>query len=339
MVPAPGRVAAAGFAPSSPSHGPRTTAAALTTCDGSSGDAISGRATDQAAPSRNTSDPATDHASTVRLRGTRAGTDAPSAPRARVPAAATSSCGDGVCMVDPSPVTTTPADRLGRRKSRAGGPGVGSGTDVLRYACGHALRAGPARAGCAPGLERSRLAARRAERDPRSPPSRRGGGRQRRLRRCDQRGGSCARGAGARPTVQHRRWRRDACGLPLRPCQRLRRRHPGGCVDARTFSRPALATSVEGRRLPPAGLPGARHRPHSPASRLGWGVHRMSGYLFALVGAVVTLGFMVELLRRRRLREKYAALWIAVAVVVMIGVLFPSLLERAISSARVWVSC
>src|SRR5665647_3569610 len=55
----------------------------------------------------------------------------------------------------------------------------------------------------------------------------------------------------------------------------------------------------------------------------------MSGYLFALVGAVVTLGFMVELLRRRRLREKYAALWIAVAVVVMIGVLFPSLLERA----------
>ena len=39
----------------------------------------------------------------------------------------------------------------------------------------------------------------------------------------------------------------------------------------------------------------------------------MSGYAFALVGAVVTLGFMVELLRRRRLREKYAALWIAVA--------------------------
>jgi len=55
----------------------------------------------------------------------------------------------------------------------------------------------------------------------------------------------------------------------------------------------------------------------------------MSGYVFALVGAIVTLGFMVELLRRRRLREKYAALWITVAVVVMIGVLFPNLLERA----------
>ena len=34
----------------------------------------------------------------------------------------------------------------------------------------------------------------------------------------------------------------------------------------------------------------------------------MSGYVFALVGAIVTLGFMFELLRRRRLREKYAAL-------------------------------
>src|SRR5665647_1833296 len=134
MVPAPGRVASTGFAPSSPSHWPRTTAAALTTCDGSSGDAISGRATDQAAPSRNTSDPATDHASAVRLRGTRTGADASSAPGACVPAAVASSGGEGVCMVDPSPVTTTPVDRLGRRKSRAGGPG-GSGTDVLRYAC------------------------------------------------------------------------------------------------------------------------------------------------------------------------------------------------------------
>lgn len=55
----------------------------------------------------------------------------------------------------------------------------------------------------------------------------------------------------------------------------------------------------------------------------------MSGHVFALVGALVTLAFMVELLRRRRLREKYAALWITVAVLVMVAVAFPHLLERA----------
>lgn len=49
------------------------------------------------------------------------------------------------------------------------------------------------------------------------------------------------------------------------------------------------------------------------------------GYLFALVGGLVTLAFMVELLRRRRLREKYAALWIVVAVVVLIGAFFPQI--------------
>lgn len=49
------------------------------------------------------------------------------------------------------------------------------------------------------------------------------------------------------------------------------------------------------------------------------------GYLFALVGGLVTLAFMVELLRRRRLREKYAALWIGVAVVVLLGAFFPQI--------------
>jgi len=50
-----------------------------------------------------------------------------------------------------------------------------------------------------------------------------------------------------------------------------------------------------------------------------------SGYVFALVGAFVTLFFMVELLRRRRLREKYAALWIVVSVVVLLFAIFPAL--------------
>ncbi len=46
----------------------------------------------------------------------------------------------------------------------------------------------------------------------------------------------------------------------------------------------------------------------------GIGAGPMSGYVFAVVGALVTLAFMIEMLRRRRLREKYAALWITVAV-------------------------
>jgi hypothetical protein len=52
----------------------------------------------------------------------------------------------------------------------------------------------------------------------------------------------------------------------------------------------------------------------------------MSGYPFALLGALVTLVFMLELLRKRRLREKYAVLWISLAVVVIFFGAFPRLL-------------
>lgn len=50
----------------------------------------------------------------------------------------------------------------------------------------------------------------------------------------------------------------------------------------------------------------------------------MNGHLFALLGALVTLGFMFELLRRRRLREKYAGLWIVVALLVLVAAVFPA---------------
>lgn len=63
----------------------------------------------------------------------------------------------------------------------------------------------------------------------------------------------------------------------------------------------------------------------------------MSGYVVALVGALTTLAFMVELLRRRRLREKYAALWIVVAVVVAVLAFFPGLVERTASLVGVTV--
>jgi hypothetical protein len=63
----------------------------------------------------------------------------------------------------------------------------------------------------------------------------------------------------------------------------------------------------------------------------------VSGHLFALACAVVTLAFMVELLRRRRLREKYAALWISVAVVVIAGVAFPRLLQEVAAAVGITV--
>ncbi len=59
----------------------------------------------------------------------------------------------------------------------------------------------------------------------------------------------------------------------------------------------------------------------------------MSGYWFALALAVVLVLFLVVLLRQRRLREKYAAIWLALAVVVVILGAFPGLagtLARAV---------
>ncbi|MBF0686346.1 MAG: DUF2304 domain-containing protein [Cellulomonas sp.] len=53
----------------------------------------------------------------------------------------------------------------------------------------------------------------------------------------------------------------------------------------------------------------------------------MNGHLFALLGALVTLVFMFELLRRRRLREKYASLWIVVALLVLVAAVFPAVTE------------
>ncbi len=63
----------------------------------------------------------------------------------------------------------------------------------------------------------------------------------------------------------------------------------------------------------------------------------MNGHLFALGAALVTLGFMFELLRRRRLREKFAALWMAVAFVVLVSAAFPRLLDRAAALVGVTV--
>lgn len=47
----------------------------------------------------------------------------------------------------------------------------------------------------------------------------------------------------------------------------------------------------------------------------------------ALLAGALALGIIVELLRRRQLREKYAALWLLVGVAMAILGLFPGLLD------------
>lgn len=51
----------------------------------------------------------------------------------------------------------------------------------------------------------------------------------------------------------------------------------------------------------------------------------MSGYLFAVVLSALLVILLIQLLRRRRIKEKYAGLWIAVALGVVILGAFPNL--------------
>ena len=51
----------------------------------------------------------------------------------------------------------------------------------------------------------------------------------------------------------------------------------------------------------------------------------MSGYIFAIVLSAAVVIFLVTLLRRRRIREKYAAIWIALGVAVLVLATFPQL--------------
>lgn len=57
--------------------------------------------------------------------------------------------------------------------------------------------------------------------------------------------------------------------------------------------------------------------------------------VLALVAAVVVVGAMVELLRRRQLREKYAALWLLVGTSVAMLALVPGLLDAAAGAVGV----
>ncbi|WP_148575055.1 DUF2304 domain-containing protein [Nocardioides caldifontis] len=51
--------------------------------------------------------------------------------------------------------------------------------------------------------------------------------------------------------------------------------------------------------------------------------------VLGLLGGAVTLGVLLELLRRRRLREKYALFWVVVALLTILVAAFPVLLHTA----------
>lgn len=52
----------------------------------------------------------------------------------------------------------------------------------------------------------------------------------------------------------------------------------------------------------------------------------MTTYVLGVLAALLTVGFILELLRRGILREKFAALWLFVSAVVLVFAVFPQLL-------------
>lgn len=60
-------------------------------------------------------------------------------------------------------------------------------------------------------------------------------------------------------------------------------------------------------------------------------------FVLGLVGSLATLVFVFEMLRRRRLREKYAVLWVTVALASLVLSAFPSTLSWAAATFGVEV--
>lgn len=60
-----------------------------------------------------------------------------------------------------------------------------------------------------------------------------------------------------------------------------------------------------------------------------------TAYILGVVAAVITFGVVVELLRRRRLRERHAIWWLLAAFLALIAGLFPEILVWATSLAGV----
>ncbi len=54
-----------------------------------------------------------------------------------------------------------------------------------------------------------------------------------------------------------------------------------------------------------------------------------ANYVLGLIGSLITLALLFELLRRRRLREKYAVFWVIVATATLVIAVFPATLTTA----------
>lgn len=52
----------------------------------------------------------------------------------------------------------------------------------------------------------------------------------------------------------------------------------------------------------------------------------MNVYTLGLIGAAGSLGVIFEMLRRRRLREKYAVVWVIVGLLIVVVAIFPRVL-------------
>jgi hypothetical protein len=59
--------------------------------------------------------------------------------------------------------------------------------------------------------------------------------------------------------------------------------------------------------------------------------------VLGILGSVVTLALLFEMMRRQRLREKYAVFWALVAVMTLVVAAFPALLNAAASLVGVAV--
>jgi hypothetical protein len=55
----------------------------------------------------------------------------------------------------------------------------------------------------------------------------------------------------------------------------------------------------------------------------------LTSYIFGVVAALITLGVVVEMLRRRRLRERHAIWWLIAGVLALIVGVFPGVLTWA----------
>lgn len=63
----------------------------------------------------------------------------------------------------------------------------------------------------------------------------------------------------------------------------------------------------------------------------------LASYIFGIASAVLVLVVVIELLRRRRLRERHAIWWIVAGVLALIAGVFPATLEWAASLVGVEV--